>query len=85
MSTDTVSDVLRAVRLTGGVFFSIEGSSPWAAEALPARDVRPVVLPDAEHVIEYHVVTSGACWGGIVREAPVRLEAGGGRDRLPAG
>lgn len=76
MSTDTVSDVLRAVRLTGGTFFSIEGSAPWAAEALPARDIGPEVLPGAEHVIEYHVVTAGACWAGIVGEAPIRMEAG---------
>jgi AraC-like DNA-binding protein len=34
------------------------------------------VLPDAEHVMEYHVVTQGSCWGAIVGEAPVRLEAG---------
>jgi AraC-like DNA-binding protein len=76
MSTDTVSDVLRAVRLSGAVFFTVEGSAPWAAEALPASEIRPEVLPGAEHVIEYHVVTAGTCWGGVVGEAPVRLEEG---------
>jgi AraC-like DNA-binding protein len=74
--TDIVSDVLRTVRLTGAIFFTVEGSAPWAAEALPARDIRPEVLPGAEHVMEYHVVTSGACWGGIVGEPAVHLEAG---------
>jgi len=76
MSTDTVSEVLRAVRLAGAIFFRIEGSAPWAAEALPAGEIRPEVIPGAEHVIEYHVVVSGSCWGGIVGEPPVRLQTG---------
>jgi len=33
-------------------------------------------MPDSEHVMEYHVVTRGSCWGAIVGEAPVRLVAG---------
>lgn len=76
MSTDTVSDLLRAVRLGGAVFFTVEGSAPWAAEALPSREIGPELLPGAEHVIEYHVVTAGTCWGGVVGEPPVRLEVG---------
>ena len=32
MSADTLSDVLRAVRLRGSVFFAVEGSAPWVAE-----------------------------------------------------
>ncbi|MFT3914453.1 MAG: AraC family transcriptional regulator [Anaeromyxobacteraceae bacterium] len=76
MSGDAVSDVLRAVRLTGAVFFKIEGSDPWAAEALPSQEIGPTLLPGAEHVIEYHLVVSGACWGGVVGEPPVHLTAG---------
>ena len=76
MSTDVLSDVLRAVRLTGAVYFSIDASAPFAAETLPAREVAPHVLPGAEHVIEYHLITHGTCWGGIVGEEPVRLEEG---------
>jgi AraC-like DNA-binding protein len=76
VSTDTLSEVLRAVRLNGAVFFAIDAASPWVAEAPPAREVGHHLLPGAEHVIEYHVVTHGACWGGIVGEPPVRLEAG---------
>ena len=33
-------------------------------------------MPGAEHVIEYHVLTTGSCWAGIVDEEAVRLEAG---------
>lgn len=76
MSTDTLSEVLRAVRLTGAVFFSVDASAPWVAEAPPARELGPYIFPGVEHVIEYHVVTSGSCWGGVVDEPPLRLEAG---------
>jgi len=76
VSTDTLSAVLRAVRLTGAVFFSIDASAPWVAETPPAKIVGPSILPGVEHVIEYHVVASGACWGGLIGEPPVRLSAG---------
>ena len=32
MSADTLSDLLRAVRLRGAVFFYVQGSHPWVAE-----------------------------------------------------
>lgn len=73
---DTLSDVLRAVRLSGAVFFKIEATTPWAAEAPPGTQVAPFIMPGVDHVIEYHVVTRGTCWGGIVNEQAMRLEAG---------
>jgi AraC-like DNA-binding protein len=76
MSTDTLSEVLRAVRLTGAVFFTVDCSSPWVAEAPPAREVAPHIMPGVEHVIEYHVITAGSCWGGVVGDPPVRLGTG---------
>jgi len=76
MSTDTLSEVLRAVRLRGAVFFSVDASAPWVAEAPPAREIGPHIMPGVEHVIEYHVITTGSCWGGVVDEGPRRLETG---------
>lgn len=76
MSTDTLSEVLRAVRLTGAVFLAVDASAPWVAEAPPARELGPHIMPGVEHVIEYHLITAGSCWGGIVDEMPVRLETG---------
>ncbi len=74
--TDTLSEVLRAVRLTGAIFFAIDASSPWVTEAPPAPVVAPHLMPGVEHVIEYHVITSGSCWGGLLDEPALRLEAG---------
>jgi AraC-like DNA-binding protein len=76
MSHDILSDVLRSVRLRGALFFYVSGSRSWAAEAPPSRDIAGAVMPDSEHVMEYHVITRGSCWGAIVGEAPVRLETG---------
>ncbi|MFO1399765.1 MAG: AraC family transcriptional regulator [Steroidobacteraceae bacterium] len=33
-------------------------------------------MPDSEHVIAYHVVTSGECWAAVNAEAPRRLRRG---------
>lgn len=76
MSQDTLSDVLRAVRLRGAVFFNVSCSGKWAAEAPAAKDIAPLLMPGTEHVIEYHAVAQGNCWAGIVGEPPVQLSAG---------
>lgn len=76
MSGDPLSDVLRAVRLRGAVFYYVDGSSPWVAEAPPAAEILPGIMPGAEHMIEFHGVVEGACWAAVVGESPVRLEAG---------
>lgn len=73
---DPLSDVLRAVRLTGAVVFAIDASAPWVAETPPARVIAPYLMPGVEHVIEYHVITRGTCWGNLLDEAAIRLEAG---------
>jgi AraC-like DNA-binding protein len=76
MSRDTLSDVLRFVRLRGAVFYYMNFGHEWAAEAPPASDIAAAVMPGAEHVIEYHVITKGAGWAAIPGQSPVRLGTG---------
>lgn len=76
MKTDVLSDVLRAVRLTGAVYFDFELSAPWVAEAPPSREIASLVMPGAQRVIEYHLVARGSCWGHAVGEAPAQLHEG---------
>jgi AraC-like DNA-binding protein len=76
MSGDTLSDLLRAVRLHGAVFYYIEGAPPWVAEAPHVREIIPAIMPGAEHMIEFHGIVKGSCWAAIVGESPIRLEAG---------
>lgn len=76
MGADALSDVLRAVRLTGAVFFNLDVKAPWVAETPTALECVPFVMPDAGYLIEYHVVTRGSCWAGLTTEDPVQLHAG---------
>jgi AraC-like DNA-binding protein len=76
MSQDILSDVLRAVRLRGAVFYYVDGSSPWVAEAPPARQLIPAIMPGAECLMEFHAVAEGACWGAMAGEPGVRLAEG---------
>jgi AraC-like DNA-binding protein len=73
---DVLSDVLRTVRLTGAVFFVTEASSPWVLEIPDGATLAPAILPNAQHVLSYHVVIHGSGWGGLRDGAPVPLEAG---------
>jgi AraC-like DNA-binding protein len=76
VKTDVLSDVLRAVRLTGAVYFDFELSSPWVAEAPASHVIAPQVMPGAQRVIEYHVIARGSCWGHAVDRDPIRLREG---------
>src|SRR3954462_5706091 len=73
---DPLSDVLRAVRLNGAYFYYVEAGAPWSVSANPACDLVPRILPDAEHLISYHILLAGTCWGGLEGERQVRLEPG---------
>jgi hypothetical protein len=76
MSRDTLSSVLRAIRLRGAMFYHVEGTAPWTAEAAPSAEIIPAILPGVEHMMEFHAVAHGTCWAGIPGGEPVRLEAG---------
>ena len=68
--------MLRAVRLTGAVYFDFELSSPWVAEAPPSREIAATVMPGAERVIEYHLIAHGACWAQVAGTEPIHLHEG---------
>src|SRR5512135_2766108 len=74
MSQDILSDVLRSVRLRGVLYFHVNGTRDWAAEAPSSHEIAAAVMPGAEHVMEYHVVVAGNCWAAVTGEAPVRLQ-----------
>lgn len=76
MTQDILSDVLRSVRLRGVLYFYVNGTRDWAAEAPSSCEIAAAVMPRSEHVMEYHVVVSGTCWAAVTGEAPVRLETG---------
>lgn len=76
MSHDTLSDVLRTVRLRSAVYYYVSCAGKWVAEAPASDEIAAAVMPGAERVIEYHVVTEGTCWAAVVGEPPQKLERG---------
>jgi AraC-like DNA-binding protein len=75
---DVLSDVLRAVRLTGAVFFDIDASSPWVGESPGTAEIAAAVMPGVDHVISFHAIMSGSCWAalGDGSGSPLRVNAG---------
>jgi len=58
---DALSDVLRIVRLTGAVFMDAEFTEPWCIGEPAGVEVCIEHLPQAQHVVIYHLVTEGRC------------------------
>src|SRR5215831_13551669 len=74
---DVLSEVLKAVKLDGAVFFYGEFSSPWCAGQLDGGTIASYLPAHPKHVIIFHMVTEGR---GYVRTEEdgrtVPLEAG---------
>jgi AraC-like DNA-binding protein len=77
-TVDVLSDVLRAVQLSGAVFFDMEAHSPWVGTTPEASAIAGIVMPEAEHVICFHALLAGSCWVELTDHSipAIRLEAG---------
>ena len=76
VNSDTLSDVLQGIRLTGAVFFDLHASAPWASASAAGDLVAPRLMPGVQHLISYHVIADGECWAAIRGTAPLHLTAG---------
>jgi Cupin len=76
MAADALSDLLKTVRLTGAAYFEIVAREPWAVASPPRNLILPKILPDADHLIAYHVVTAGHCFATVGDGQPIALQAG---------
>jgi AraC-like DNA-binding protein len=76
MSSDTLSDVLRVVRLSGGMFFRVQLRAPYAITALDAETMLANFAPGADHILPFHLVTEGPIWFDIEGGDSVLLEKG---------
>jgi len=62
---DALTDILKSLRLSGGVYFRCELTAPWGMDI------------GQTSVAEFHVVARGRCWLKVVsEEPPICLEAG---------
>ena len=76
MSRDTLSDLLRNVRLRGAVFYYVSFRDQWSVEAPAASEIAGAVLPGCEHVMEYHMLKKGNGWAAVSGQSPVKISAG---------
>ena len=73
---DALSEVLRSVRLVGGVFMDARFTAPWAVSAnMDASDCRPFIANPCQ-LVAFHVVLAGRLLLGVEGEPTVTVEAG---------
>jgi AraC-like DNA-binding protein len=73
---DALSEVLGAVRLTGAVFLELKLQDQWSFLTAPARKIADVLMPEADHVIPFHLVTEGGCYARLLDGDAVELRSG---------
>lgn len=73
---DVLSDVLRVIKLTGALFFQVNASLPWSVEVPRADSFAQLILPHAQHVISYHIITQGSGWISIGDSPPMEFDQG---------
>lgn len=81
---DALSDLLRVVRLTGAVFMDAEFTAPWCVGEPSGVEVCIEHMPEAGHVVIYHLVTEGECQVALPGEPP-RLARAGDLVVIPSG
>lgn len=73
---DALSEAMRAVRITGALFFHGEFAAPWRF-ATPAQDqIGPKISPDSERLVLFHLVTEGHATAHTAGHDEVSLVAG---------
>lgn len=73
---DVLSEVLKAVRLSGAVLFRGEFSAPWCIAARPENAIAAQLSSPGTQLISFHVVLQGHFWARLPPAAAVRVEAG---------
>lgn len=73
---DALSDVLRLVRLDGGIFLRAEFTAPWCIRSQVAvSDCAPLLI-DVDRLILYHYVVEGRCALVVAGHPPMEIGPG---------
>jgi AraC-like DNA-binding protein len=72
---DALSEALKAVSMTGAIFYHAECSAPWGFSVPALRGVAHMLAPGTERLVPYHLVTEGQA---LVKfdDSSLLLEAG---------
>jgi AraC-like DNA-binding protein len=74
---DVLSEVLKAVKLDGAVFFNGEFSAPWCAREPDADTMAAYLSTRASHIIIFHLILDGRAYARVEMDGrAVPLEAG---------
>ncbi|MDF3810417.1 MULTISPECIES: AraC family transcriptional regulator [Rhodopseudomonas] len=73
---DALSDVLRSVRLTGGVFLDARFTAPWSINSQTTAEYCEPYLAAPAQIIAYHVVIAGRLQLSVEGEAAIEVMAG---------
>jgi AraC-like DNA-binding protein len=74
---DVLSEVLRAVRLTGAMFHNAEFTAPWRLRTPPSCEMAVEIAGATGHVILFHFLIEGRGYTLLADDArPIPLEAG---------
>ncbi len=74
---DVLSEVLKAVKLDGAVFYNAEFSAPWCNRSPASSVVAPYLSSESRHVIMYHLMTEGRGYAYVEGE-DVRIAVSAG-------
>lgn len=73
---EPVLDVLRTMRLSGGIFLDAEFTAPWCISAKVGPEDCLPFTPEPRHIIAYHYVTAGRCLLKVDGQRPVEIACG---------
>jgi AraC-like DNA-binding protein len=74
---DVLSEVLKAVKLDGAMFYNAEFSAPWCFRSPASREIAPYFASGSRHVILYHLLTEGRGYAHVEEDSrQIALSAG---------
>lgn len=73
---DPLSDLLRSVRLNGGMFLDVQMTAPWCVTSQITVDAYGHLLRPAAQVIGYHVVLAGELIASVAGQPAITVRAG---------
>jgi AraC-like DNA-binding protein len=73
---DTLSAALTSVNMTGAVFYNAAYTAPWGATIPAMADLAPMLSPETEQLVGYHLVAEGRATVRTEGLPDLRVEAG---------
>src|SRR5688500_12354561 len=67
---DALSELLRAVKLSGALFYNSSCTAPWCLQTPPSSAFLPYIRAQATRVIELHHITEGTAYGRLGDATP---------------